>query len=177
MVPHAADSLVSGALAIMVLLVTFGQLFRVTLCPRKSSSCTTSSGRRQVWLIILWAKLLTSQVMAMEAPTPDGISAQHLGGRFAESQRRFTSANHALPTAPGLSFLESSAVRSAMQRHFLTRMIAFADLCSTQGGAWPTDLSLHHWLVVLFDEMFFRGSPAGNKSKAVAAIKHFIPEV
>jgi hypothetical protein len=56
-------------------------------------------------------------------------------------------------------------------------MQSFVDWCTKQGADWQTDLLLDHWLVVWFDELFFRGHPVADGTKALAAIKYYVPRV
>ena len=115
--------------------------------------------------------------MPLAASGMDCLHARHLGTRTAESCRRLSAANRSPPSTPGLSFLESSSVRTAPLKNYFLRMQGFVEWCAKQGADWQTDLPPDHSLVVCFDELSFRRHPVADGTKALAAIKYYVPQV
>ena len=77
--------------------------------------------------------------------------------------------------AAGMSYLEATSVLDSTRRDYKARLMDFLLWASNRRLDWHDAAGLDQTLLVLFDELFFKGIAVGDASKLLAAIKFYDP--
>ena len=84
---------------------------------------------------------------------------------------------HADQPLVGLSYLESRSILPSTYKQYLSLVTQFMDWCHRNQLDWLSDTDLDLIVVTYFDKLFWVGTPSADGSKALAALKFFLPNV
>ena len=125
--------------------------------------------------------LLQPSCAACPAPGETMKNGQMSTYRSEEISRR----QHLLVTRPepleilggSLSLLETKRLKEGPARDYMNRINAFMTWCRARRLDWDTPFALDLIVIILFDEMFFKGIAVAEGSKLLACLAHFLATV